>query len=65
MRLSCGTKKKQRRPLAPPTYRFVGFGADIKHTLELVNHAWNEPALQVCKVRDYEKCACVLVPLSF
>jgi hypothetical protein len=46
------------------TYRFVGFGADVKRTLELVNHAWNEPALHVRKVRDDEKRACVLVPLG-
>lgn len=62
MRLSRWQKKK--KTLVAPTYRFVGFGADIKHTLELVNHAWNEPALQVRKVRDYEKRACVLFPLS-
>jgi hypothetical protein len=55
-------KKKGRGGGGGATDRFIRFGADIERALELVDHAWNERAFQVRKVRDDEERACVLVP---
>ncbi len=46
--------------LEPLTHRFILFGADVEGTLELVGHAWNEPPLQVSKIRYDQERASVL-----
>lgn len=46
------------------THSFVIIDGDIECGLELSDHIRNAHSLKVYKIRDDEKCACVLIGLS-